>query len=179
MKRPFFVPFLSLLLFLLPFSVYGHKLNTYALREGNRVFGECYFADGSPCKNAKVEVYGVEGQKILEAKTDERGRYSFHVQETPIKIVISAGEGHRVEYFLNKGGSKPAKRGDYTVADEERLRRIMEEVIESKMEGIRAGIIDLKKEMGKMNLRDIIGGIGYIFGVWGIITLLLRRKNAS
>ncbi len=39
--------------------------------------------------------------------------------------------------------------------------------------------MDLRKQMDKISIRDIIGGIGYIFGVWAIIMLLKRKKNAS
>lgn len=40
-------------------------------------------------------------------------------------------------------------------------------------------IMDLRKQMDRVTLKDVIGGIGYILGVWAIIMLLKRKKNAS
>jgi len=51
--------------------------------------------------------------------------------------------------------------------------------MDAKLQGIRSEIMDLRKQMDKINIRDIIGGIGYIFGVWGLIMLIKRKKNAS
>ncbi|MBC7189583.1 hypothetical protein H5U35_05135 [Candidatus Aerophobetes bacterium] len=59
------------------------------------------------------------------------------------------------------------------------IKQIIDEVMDAKLQGLRAEIMDLRKQMDKVSLRDIIGGIGYIFGIWGIIMLLKRKKNAS
>jgi len=189
-----FVLIIQLLIFIST-SAYAHKVSTYAYREGNKVFGECYFVDGSPCKNSTVEVYDLKGQKIVETVTDEKGRYNFITKEKgTLRIVIPAGEGHRAEYKLEeipektekkqtketipaRTANKPAQ-PDATVNKDE-IKQIIEEVMDIKLQGLRAEIMDLRKQMDKVSLRDIIGGIGYIFGIWGIIMLLKRKKNAS
>lgn len=51
--------------------------------------------------------------------------------------------------------------------------------MDSKLHGIRAEIMDLRKEMDKVSIRDIIGGIGYILVIWGLLMILKRKKNAS
>ncbi len=179
---------------------FAHKVSTYAYREGDKVFGECYFVDGSPCKNSKVEVYNEKGQKILETSTDEKGKYSFATNEKgALKIVIPASEGHRAEYKLVDSGSWIAdsekKEKSQTKADskvrsvsagasekvltQDEIKQIVDEALDVRLQGLRTEIMDLRKQMDKVSLRDIIGGIGYIFGIWGIITLIKRRKNAS
>ena len=169
----------------------AHKVSAYAYREGDKVIGECYFVDGSPCKNSVVEVYDSKGKKILQTTTDEKGKFNFKTQETgELKIVIPAGEGHRAEYTLEaaKSEKKEVKKQDAVkqvqkqqtpLVNKEELKQIIDESMDAKLQGIRNEIMDLRKKMDKINIRDIIGGIGYIFGVWGLIMLIKRRKNAS
>ncbi|WP_353683912.1 hypothetical protein V4D30_08505 [Thermodesulfovibrio sp. 3907-1M] len=51
--------------------------------------------------------------------------------------------------------------------------------MDAKLQGLRSELMDLRKQMDKISIRDIIGGIGYIVGVWGIIMFIKRKKNAS
>ncbi len=173
----------------------AHKVSTYAYREGDKIFGECYFVDGSPCKNSKVEIYDAKGNKIFETTTDEKGKYSFTIKEKgTLRIVISAGEGHKAEYKLEGIREKIEKKEaidnvslkkeiqsttPQQSIDKEEIRKIIDETLDSKLQGLRMEIMDLRKQMDKVTLKDVIGGIGYILGVWAIIMLLKRKKNAS
>lgn len=193
-KFLFFLTVIQLIIFLSN-SAYAHKVSTYAYREGDKVSGECYFVDGSPCRNSKVEVYDLRGQKITETITDEKGRYSFTTKEKgELRIVIPAGEGHRAEYKLEGIAEKIEKKVAKETAsaktdnkstqpqatvNRDEIKRIIDEVMDVKLQGLRAEIMDLRKQMDKVSLRDIIGGIGYIFGIWAVIMLIKRKKNAS
>jgi len=190
MKRIVFL--IIILLFICTTMAEAHKVSAYAYREGDKVAGECYFVDGSPCKNSPVEVYDSKGKKILETSTDEKGRFSFKTPETgELKVVIPAGEGHRAEYRLEaversekKGIKKqePIKEAEEkqaTSVNRDEIKQIIDETMDVKLLGIRNEILDLRKQMDKISIRDIIGGIGYIFGVWGLIMLIKRKKNAS
>ncbi|MCS7280892.1 MAG: hypothetical protein NZ583_04595 [Desulfobacterota bacterium] len=153
---------------------YAHRVTTLAYREGDKIVGECYFVGGSPCKNAKVEVYAGE-KKILETQTDSHGRYSFATKEKgDLRIVVNLSGGHRAQYTL-RGNEKEISRKE----EDEKTRRIVNEVLESKIHELKTEIRELRKDVDRIGLRDIIGGIGYIFGIWGLISLLKRRKNAS
>ena len=179
-------------LFICTNTLEAHKVNAYAYREGDKVAGECYFVDGSPCKNSIVAVYDSKGRRLLQTTTDEKGKFTFETQETgDLKIVISAGEGHRTEYRLKaseKSEKKEIKKQESDKESEKKqtpsikkdeIKQIIDEVMDAKLQEIRNEIFDLRKQMDKVNIRDIIGGIGYIFGVWGLIMLIKRRKNAS
>lgn len=193
-KFLFFLTVIQLFIFLSN-SAYAHKVSTYAYREGDKVFGECYFVDGSPCRNSKVEVYDLRGQKITETITDEKGRYSFTTKEKgELRIVIPAGEGHRAEYKLEGIAEKIEKKAAKETAsaktvnkstqpqvtvNRDEIKQIVDEVMDIKLQGLRVEIMDLRKQMDKVGIRDIIGGIGYIFGIWAVIMLIKRKKNAS
>lgn len=83
---------------------FAHKVQIFAYVDKGEVFTESYFADGSPVKEGKIEVYAKDGSKITEGKTNDKGVFSFPVPKDPVgvKIVIDAGMGHRAEYILKK-----------------------------------------------------------------------------
>lgn len=171
---------------------YAHKVNTYAYREGDKISGECYFVDGSPCKNSRIEVYNLQGKKILETSTDEKGKYFFVLSgKENLKIIAYAGEGHRAEFTLEEiktpsedvGNKLKNKIQIYhnsnPSSNEEQIKQMIDYTLTPKLEELRSEIREMRKQMDRVNLRDIIGGIGYIVGIWGIIMLIRRRKNAS
>lgn len=199
-KIPFFL--VSLFIFQLLALQYAeaHKVSAYAYREGDKVIGECYFVDGSPCKDSKVEVYNEDGGKILETVTDEKGRFNFKTSNNgELKIVIPAGEGHMAEYRLEaveqrkEGGKDEIKRPSsanqpkkgqepkftHSSITKDELRQIIDEAMDARLQGLEAEIMDIRKQMDKVGYRDIIGGIGYIIGIWGLIMILKRKKDAS
>jgi nickel transport protein len=166
--------FLSLMMLLLPTLSLAHKVSVYAFREGETVKGECYFADGSPCKKVKVELYDEKGVKVGEGLTDEKGLFSIKTQEKgKLKVLALAGPEHRAQYEIEASQEKEAKanQGPFQINDNKAL--------EERLQALENELRDLRKAMDHLTFRDIIGGIGYIFGVWGIINLFLRRKHAS
>lgn len=83
---------------------FAHKVQIFAYVDKGEVFAESYFADGSPVKDGKIEVYARDGSKITEGKTNDKGVFSFPIPKDPVglKIVIDAGMGHKAEYILKK-----------------------------------------------------------------------------
>ena len=117
--------------------------------------------DGKPCANSKVEVFGGEGELLLEGTTDGEGLFSFDVPaRTDLKLVLYAGEGHRNEYVvkageLSAGGGAddaPEGAGDVSAAGS-------------------------KKRMDMPSPAQIVSGIGYIVGIMGLWMFYLSRKN--
>lgn len=81
----------------------AHKVNIFAYAEGGTVYTESYFPDGKKVQNGTIEVYDSQGQKLLEGKTDQEGKFSFPVpKKDDLKIVIIASMGHKNEYVLKK-----------------------------------------------------------------------------
>lgn len=81
----------------------AHKVNIFAYAEGGTVYSESYFPDGKMVQDGTVEVYDSQGQKLLEGKTDQDGKFSFPVpKQDDLKIVIIASMGHKSEFVLKK-----------------------------------------------------------------------------
>lgn len=191
--------FLLFSLFLILISVkatLAHKVNVFGYREGNYIIGEAYFSDGSPCKKCLVEIYDKQGKKIAQTATDERGKFKVLVNEKgSVEIKLIAGEGHLAEYeiedlkevaeknqiSLQKEISKKVVKSKNSQIqasiNKDELKNIVREVVAKETEGIKSMLMDLKKDMNKTKIHEIISGIGYIFGIWGIIALLKTRKR--
>ncbi len=191
-----------LFLFMVIPPALAHKVNLFAYVEGDRVVTESYFSDGKRCQNSIIEVFDRSQKKLLEGKTDKTGIFSFKVSgETDLRLVLNAGMGHRAEYTVSKSdftvnsGKKDGKFSPIkpeTVAagsitskeidapplvsvDPGVLQLMIEESLENKLRPIMREI--KKSRENKISVTEIIGGIGYIFGLMGVSVYFANRKN--
>ena len=190
MNRNFkFITFLLFILYSLLFtsSVFAHKVNIFAYVEDDTVYTESYFPDGKKVKNAEVEVYDSSGNKVLDGKTDEKGLFSFKPPwKDNFKIVINASMGHKGSYVISKEEvpdvaeekkskiSKPQEPEAREVSrvDLDQIEKIINTSFDKKLIPV---IKELKMQEKKVSLTEIIGGIGYIFGVFGIMLYFVSR----
>lgn len=182
--------FLFLIIMVINISVFAHKVNIFAYVEGDRVYTESYFSDGKKCVDSKIEVFDSQGNKLLKGLTDEEGKFSFEIpQEGDLKIVLTASMGHRAEYSIladelkeTAGSIKEELEEPVSVVSPEissldlkELQLLIEDALDKKLEPIMREI--KKSKTDKISLTEIIGGIGYIFGIFGIIAYFLSRKR--
>lgn len=180
----------------------AHKVLLTAYFEGDTIFVEGGFSDGTPCKNAKIEVFDPSGKKLLEGKTNEDGEFSFKPpQKADLKLVLNAGMGHRGEYTLPADelqeaviGSQattteatPApipetqkSRASESVAriDPEEIESIVDRVIQKRLRPLTQLIAKSQRKTG-FSPTEIFGGIGYIFGLMGIAMYFRYRKGSK
>ncbi len=194
--------FISLLFtfnfFLLNQFVYAHKINIFAYVENGMVILQSYFSDGKKCKNSAIEVYDEkEGIKLLEGKTDEEGKFSFKIPKfADLKLILKASMGHQVEYIISKEElvdnslennefrdieEKDSQGSKYETSENEffsqtvEIEKIVGKVVERKLKPIKSILVKMNEENEKRKIHEIIGGVGYIVGIFGIILFL--RKN--
>lgn len=193
---------LSLLIVLAPSAAPAHNVTVFAWVEGDTVYTESKFSGGRVAKEARIEVYDAQGQKLLEGRTDDQGRFAFRPpRPEALQIVLIAGSGHRnawrvaAEEFAGAadGGdaapaattvtaapSRPAApedtgSGRVSLAPEE-LQALIEQSLDKKLAPIlhRLGGI----EQGP-SLSDVIGGIGYIIGLVGLGAYIHSRRKSG
>lgn len=182
---------------------YAHKVTVFAWVEGDRVLTESKFAGGKRVVNTPIIVFDAMGTKILEGKTDDNGAFSFKFPEkTTMKIVLQAGMGHRAEWtipveaFSGDAGkaekiqtqtngpdhSPPETDNDGTKPScmtEEMIQKIVSSAVAEALAPLADKLnrpIDPQKEPG---ITDILGGIGYIFGLVGIGAYYNYRKKSK
>ena len=99
--------------------------------------------------------------------------------------------GHKAEYVLkadefredrdistshpvNKDGGEKTFTSPASV-DIEQIRRVVEEVVDSKLKPVSRNIARLREDSGP-DFNDIVGGIGYIIGLMGV-ALYFKSKE--
>lgn len=177
---------------------FAHKVNIFAYTEGNTVFTESYFNDGKKCVNSLITVFDNQGNKLLEGTTDKDGIFSFEIpRHTDLKIVLTASMGHRAEYVFKKSelsGSVsetepdapdippsriPKQEQEKTTMDNvdmAQLQSLIEQSLDKKLAPIKKMIAKNRMEQGP-SLVEVIGGIGYIFGIMGLAIFFKNKRN--
>lgn len=171
---------------------FAHKVYIYAWWEGDTVQTESYFGAKKKVKDGSIQVFDLSGQKILEGRTDEKGMFSFVPgQKTDFRIVVGAGMGHKNECILKAEESStdlvtergPVQTEATTVAalpqretDVEQIKTIVEQVLDSRLKPVMRELAMIRKEK-EPSLNEIIGGVGYIFGLMGLAMYFKSRKK--
>lgn len=183
---------LSIILALPLFSqVWAHKVNVFAWIEGDTVFVEGYFPGGKKSQDSLVEVFNPAGTKLLEGRTDKKGEFSFKIPErTDLKIVLTAGMGHKNDFTLtvsdlvgtepssDQAKSKTSERvASYSSAPVEmdQLEVMIDRALDRKLAPVIKLIRDTRKE--GPTISEIVGGMGYIFGLFGLVMYFKSRSK--
>jgi nickel transport protein len=172
-------------------QVWAHKVNVFAWVEGDTVFVEGYFPGGKKSQNSLVEVFNPAGTKLLEGRTNEKGEFSFKVPErTDLKIVLTASMGHKNDFIIpasdfqevESSSSIPAqslaesaKKSAPHPPDLSQLEGMIDRALDRKLAPVIKLIRDTRKE--GPTISEIVGGIGYIFGLFGLVMYLKSRNE--
>jgi len=180
----------------------AHKLYVFAWTEGDTVHTESYFSKSKKVSQGTVKVYAVSGELLLEGRTDDQGAFSFTIpKKTALRVVTEAGMGHRGEFLLpaeelpdrppedvkssppravlSESVSPPdhgPSASDSLQVDPGQVRKIMTEVLDDRLKPIIRDLAALKKDRGP-GITEIFGGIGYIFGMMGLVIYFRYRKK--
>ena len=186
--------FIFLIIIMINISAFAHKVNIFAYVEREKIYTESYFSDGKKCMDSKIEVFNNRGDKLLEGLTNGEGEFSFEVpsEDGDLKIVLTAGMGHRAKYSISAdelrgaaGLIKEELEEPVTVVspktssvDLKEIQSIIEDTLDEKLEPIMREMREIKKSQeDKISPTEIIGGIGYIIGIFGIVAYFLSRKK--
>ena len=185
--------FIFLIIMMINIPVFAHKVNVFAYIEGDKVYSESYFNDGKKCVDSKIEVFDNRENKLLEGLTDEEGMFSFDIPpedviDGDLRIVLIASMGHRAEYIIRTDElgdvveliEEPVSAVSPEVSsfDLKEIQLLIENALDEKLEPIMREMREIKKfQEDRISPTDIVGGIGYIIGIFGIIAYFLSRKK--
>ncbi|WP_425046523.1 cobalt ABC transporter permease [Primorskyibacter sp. S87] len=185
----------ALLLFVLLFAAapaLAHKVIASVFASGNMIEGEIGLSNGEMASNQPVEVFDGEGNRLGETITDEDGFFVF-APEQPVahRFYSDLGAGHvanitmpadEVAAILGVAAEEPVAtkpnavaKGTVAVAslsDEERA--VIATIVRDETRSLRREIAAYKE---KNDLQTILGGIGYIFGLFGLGFYLAARRK--
>jgi len=205
-KRFLSVPWflgIALLVVLVAFSTpaLAHRVLVFAYAEGDTIHVEGKFVPDTPVRQGKVLVLDAKtGKEVLTGQTDDQGKFSFKIpaaaaaERMDLKIVVEAAMGHRGEWLLKAGsyltGASPAKAAEPAPAvasvpkapttktvdvDQQALEAALNKVLERQLAPIKEMLTELT--IHRTSLTDIIGGLGYIMGIFGLWAYFASKKR--
>jgi len=177
-------------------SALAHRVNVFAWVEGETAFVECKYPDGTKVREGVIRVLDSGGKEFLNGKTNDKGEFSFRVPKPDdLTIVLEAGMGHRADWPLSKQdlapagpASPPEPAAPKTEAPPPAAQQshagpsslpaadigpALEKALDKKL----APVIKMLAEMHeqKIRLTDVLGGLGYIFGLVGVAAYFKRK----
>jgi len=172
-------------------QVWAHKVNVFAWIEGDKVFVEGYYPGGKKAQNSLVEVYNSGGARLLEGRTNQKGEFSFKIPaREDLRIVLTASMGHKNDFIIpagDLGGSKSSSDEPVPTITEkvaapvptrvelDQLEVMLDQALDRKLEPVIKLIRSTRKE--GPGVTEIIGGIGYIVGLFGLVMYFKSRKE--
>lgn len=174
---------LPLALTLVAMPVFAHGLQVFAFADGDRIEGSTHFAGGGVASGAHIRVLDAEGGLLAELEPDAEGAFSYRAR-APVDhlIVAETGDGHRAEWRVSAAELGPgfpgaAARGSASeggvagrsFADpsaQSELTALIEQAVARQVRPLRE---ELLAAQGRASLRDVLGGIGYLFGLAGVL----------
>lgn len=172
----------------------AHRLKVFATAVGSSIEGKAYFVGGGPAEGVSVALRD-EGKKVLaEGRTDSDGRFAIAAPvRTDITIVVDALDGHVADYSIpfsrlpddlpvawvsEQTAEDPGKDAGSPPASPiaETGNREMEAAIARQIAPLGEQIDQLQSSI---RLHDILGGVGYVIGIFGLFALLKARARRT
>jgi len=179
----------------------AHRVLIYAYAEGDTIQTESKFVPDTPVRQGKILVMDKKtDQVLLTGQTDDQGKFAFKIpaaaaaQKLDLLIVVEAAMGHRGEWLLKADkyltgvapgspaapapasptgpvapGSKAAN------IDPQALETALNKALERQLGPINEKLTELA--IHRTTPADIIGGIGYILGLFGLGAYFLSKRK--
>lgn len=167
----------------------AHKVRIFAWEDGGNIVTESKFNSGRVARQADITVYAGE-KKLLTGKTDNTGLFSFPFPKEAgdFNIVVSTGDGHRASWLYSTEDEDVAETTPSASVitpptiqnlsvDSQRIETIIARVLDKQLAPIRRQLAEAQDH--KPTIQDILGGIGYIFGLAGIAAYMQSRKKGE
>lgn len=180
--------------------VWAHRVNIFAFVEANDIVVECGFNRSQKVKGGQIEVFNaVSGERLLSGTTNGQGQFRFPIPPQALKvgqdlrIHINAGEGHQNDWIVAAAEFMDPTKTDVSIsqtappsdvsapapsvgtdwATPADVERIVNAALDAKLTPIKRVLAE-QMEAGP-DLKAIIGGIGWIFGIVGVAAYFRRR----
>ncbi|MGB8991187.1 MAG: hypothetical protein WCD80_03945 [Desulfobaccales bacterium] len=183
----------------------AHRVLVYAYAEGGTIHTESKFVPDTPVRLGKILVQDQKtGQVLLTGQTDDLGKFSFKIpaaaaaQKMDLLIVVEAAMGHRGQWLLKADSyltgatpgkaAAPAARAPAEPAaapvtpgikaanlDQQALAAALDKALERQLAPIKEMLTELT--IHRTTPADIIGGIGYILGIFGLWAYFQSKRK--
>lgn len=177
-------------------QAFAHKVVSSGWTDGADIEGEVGFSNGDMAKEGTVvEVFDANDTKIGETVVKEDGLFRFTpTQAVAHTFVANLGAGHVARFTMEAdelpqiGAAKATPSASTTTVDAPQgqatsqaqnlqttdLQRMIAKTVRQEVQPLRKEIASYKE---KNNMQSILGGIGYIFGLTGIVFYIMARRK--
>jgi nickel transport protein len=186
----------------------AHRVVVFGFAQGDTIHTESTFVGSGAVQKGEVRVQDkASGKVLLTGATDEQGKFSFKIPPEAVSgrldllIIVGASLGHQGEWLLKADSylpktaktAAPAPGAPATVApspsalvtpgskvpavDQQALEEALNKVMEQQLAPIKEILADLS--VRRRTLPEIIGGLGYIVGIFGVVAYFMSKKQAK
>lgn len=167
----------------------AHRLKIFATAEGATIAGTAYFAGGGPAVGVAGRVLDPEGRLAGEFRTDATGAFRVEARlRQDHRLTVDAGDGHAAAYTVSAdelpaslpAGSSAAPQAvsppvTATAIDTD-LAAIIERSVARQIRPLRE---QLDATEARIRLHDVLGGIGWIAGLFGAGAWMASRRRTQ
>ncbi len=183
----------------------AHRVHLFAYVQQGEIVVDSRFSRAKPVQQGKIEIFAAEsGKLLLQGISDAQGACRFTIPpgllEKPVdlRLVVKAGEGHQGEWILpaaelnpqasqvpaEKATAPPAPAAASTfdaspriAISAQELEAIINRALDARLQPLQA-MLAAEQAKGP-GLTEIIGGIGWIIGIFALIFVLKNRKKTN
>ena len=185
---------LLLLVLLTPLPAMAHNVIAAVFPSGDAIEGEIGFSSGDMAADLVVEVFDEAGNNLGETRTDADGFFLFTPSQ-PVTHIFRGdlGAGHVAETVMgavdvaailgqtaatDSAGASVLRAAPATMAQPAGLsdltRTEIAKMLRDELRPIRQELTAFKN---KSNFQSVLGGLGYIFGLFGLGFYIAARRK--
>ena len=174
---------LLLVLLLLAGPAQAHKLKLFVTTEGPLILGDVYFSGGDKAQGVSGEVRGPDGSLAGKITTGADGSFRFTATSRMDHLItVDGGDGHSATATVAAAdlpASLPAGAAAAAAVTPQAPPPAEMDAVEA---AVARQIRPLRQQLDayedKLRLHDILGGIGTIFGVFGVLAWIAARRKS-
>lgn len=167
----------------------AHRVNIFAYVDGDSVVTESGYSRTNRVSGGVIEVYdAASGELLLTGKTNNVGFFRFKIPERArkegldLRLLLKAGVGHQAKWVVKAhefGAAAaqkvaPAQAKAVIAAAPAPDASAVEAIVKRELEPVKRMLAELNQ--AGPSVTEIFGGIGYIFGLFGVAAYFKSRR---
>ena len=173
---------LALFLLLLAAPAQAHKLKLFVTTEGPLILGDAYFSGGDKAQDVSGEVKGPDGTLAGKFTTGADGNFRFTAASRMDHIItVDGGDGHTATATILAAELPAALPAGPASASPIRAEPPPSPEMDAVEAAVARQIRPLRQQLDayedKLRLHDILGGVGAIFGLFGVLAWVSARRR--
>jgi len=164
----------------------AHNITLFGYVDEGMVKTEAKFSGGRAAKHCQVSMITSTAPEFV-GETDDAGMLNFPVpaEIKGFDLVVTCGDGHRGTWRIEAEelpGTSPVEQQQHShlevslsPPETAPLRLLIREELARELGPIKRQLAELKRDT--VTLADIMGGLGYFFGLAGLASYMRFRKD--